>query len=173
MHYHRKAREHWLRRPDPELGGMSYQQTLNSLATDRSRYLFEMQHNAKRTINGMRRWNYTRSNSMECKYEQLIEDTKMAMFTRIIEHLGFTPDEQEECRNQFWDVSLFGKGREFKPAHVRSGASRQWKSTFDKGLADEFIKEFGDILIELGYEMDHSWIESLSDPVRPPPATDN
>jgi len=162
MHYHRDAREQWLHRPDPDLDGMTYQQKLNSLSDDHSRYLFEMQHNAKRTIKGMRRWNYSLPNAMECKYEDLINDVEMVTFTKMIVHLGFTPDEQNLCRKYFWDRSLFGNAKKIKPGHVKSGSSQQWREAFDRQLAGKFIEEFGDSLIELGYENDNSWIETLS-----------
>src|SRR5256885_3315342 len=44
MHYHRVAQESWLHVPRKGFGGLSYQQKLNSLPDDSSRYLFELKH---------------------------------------------------------------------------------------------------------------------------------
>ena len=158
MHYHLGAGERWLHSPDPEFGGMTYQEKLNSWPDDHSRYVFEMRHGARRTIEQMCSWNYQRPNAMECRYEQLIEDVEMKLFTRILAHLGFTPSELDSCRKQFWKRSLFGKAKNIKPGHVRSGEPRQWPEVFDRQLAREFVTEYPDALIQLGYEPDNSWV---------------
>ncbi len=163
MHYHRKSKEKWLFGVRDDLGGMSYQAKLNSLPDDRARYLFEMDNGGAKTTGRMLRWNYARPNSFECKYEDLIGDLDMSLFTRIVTHLGFSGDELEVCREVFWQESIFGANAERKEdiRHVRSGEARQWPAIFDRELGEAFVERFGDALIKLGYEEDNSWVGRL------------
>jgi len=170
MHYHCTAKEHWLHVPQKKFGGLTYQVKLNGLPDDRSRYFFEMRHS--RAIVSMLRWNYQRPNAFECKYEDLISDTDMCLFTRILAHLGFSEQELPVCRSAFWRQFIFGgmpeAKRNKKTAHIRSGAPQQWPSAFDRGMGEKFVRQFGDVLVRLGYEKDDSWLDKL--PERQPEA---
>src|SRR5690349_17891469 len=42
MHYHAKSREKWLHIARDKFGGLTYQEKLNSLSTEKERYLFEI-----------------------------------------------------------------------------------------------------------------------------------
>jgi len=161
MHYHRVAQESWLHVSRKTFGGLSYQQKLNSLPDDRSRYLFELKHSAGRTIGKMCSWNYGAKNCFECRYEDLATDFEMKLFTQIVCHLGFAPDELEICRANFWKNSLFGQREAGESPHVRRGAPRQWSDVFDRELAMRFLHQFGSALVTLGYEPDDTWIEHL------------
>jgi hypothetical protein len=162
MHYHRTSEEDWLHRPDEAFGGNTYQQALNRVADDRQGYIFEMDNITGMAIRNMLRWDYSRANSFECKYEDLIMDTQTELFGRVVRHLGFADAEIDICRKQFWDASIFGgKDRNRKPLHIRSGAARQWPSVFDRGLGEAFVERFGEALVTLGYEPDNSWVSRL------------
>lgn len=164
MHYHRKAREGWLHEPSDRFGGQTYQAQINGLATDRARYVFEMDNRAATAIRTMLRWyDSAHGNCLECKYEDLIQDVDMVLFTRVAQHLGFSEDEARACRNAFWNNSLFGGMKERKDAdeHIRSGEAGQWIDVFDKRLAREFARRFNRALVALGYETDKSWIDRL------------
>jgi hypothetical protein len=167
MHYHRMSREAWLHKPDEKFGGLTYQQKINSFSDERSRYLFEMGNKAEQTISRMTEWDYDRPECFECKYEELMKDTEMSLFTEISRHLGFSDDELEICRQEFFRQSLFGEKRrketkrEPREQHVRSGQSRQWADVFDRDLATAFLSRFPDILVKLGYERDDSWVDNL------------
>lgn len=160
MQYHRKSTEQWLHQERKAFGGMSYQQKLNSLADDRTRYLFEMDRSARRVIRDMRKWDYGAWNGFECKYEELIEDTDMVLVAAILRHLGFEGHEIEKSTQVFWDNSLFGELRGTSSEHIRSGARRQWRKVFDVPLAQAFIERFGDTLVQLGYEPDDRWVSA-------------
>ena len=166
MHYHRTSQEEWLHRPSNRFDGRTYQSEINGLATDRARYVFEMDNRAASVIRTMLRWfDGDPGNSFECKYEDLIEDVEMVLFKRVAKHLGFSGHELHVCRNAFWRNSLFGgktDGNEPRQ-HIRSGATKQWMNVFDKPLAAEFASRFGDALVRLGYESDNSWIDRLPD----------
>jgi hypothetical protein len=164
MHYHRTSREEWLHQPSDRFEGRTYQSEINGLATDRARYVFEMNNRAASAIRTMLRWyDGDRSNAVECKYEDLIQDVDMVVFTRAATHLGFSGQELEVCRKAFWRNSLFGRkaGRNDEKGHIRSGKARQWMDIFDRPLAEEFARRFKDALVRLGYESDRSWIDRL------------
>jgi Sulfotransferase domain len=163
MHYHRESAEKWLHITREKFDGVSYQVKLNSLHGNHARYLFEMENN--RAITRIKNWNYNRPHCLEVKYEDLIRDFDMTLFTKIVTHLGFSDDELNSCREAFWKHSIFGgkADRVGAKLHVRSGEPRQWESVFDRPLGEAFIRRFGDILIKLGYEADDSWLERLPD----------
>jgi hypothetical protein len=161
MHYHRVAHESWLHVPRKTFEGMSYQQKLNSLPDDNSRYILELKHSTGRTIKKMCSWNYGANNCFECRYEDLAADFEMKLFTEILLHLGFAHDELEICRANFWKNSLFGDRSVNESPHVRKGAPRQWIEVFDRELAALFWDQFGSALTTLGYEQDDSWTRHL------------
>jgi hypothetical protein len=163
MRYHRRAKEKWLHVPMARFAGRTYQEAINALPGDRARCLFEMDNNAGHVTRAMARWNYARPECFEAKYEDLMADAEMSLFTRAVAHLGFAGDELHACRRAFWDNSLFGGKREKAATmkHVSAGGGRQWEGAFDRALAEAFTERFGDVLIALGYEPDHSWIGRL------------
>jgi hypothetical protein len=162
-HYHRVAKEKWLHNPRAAFGGKTYQQQINSLPNNRQRYIFEMNNGTKNTINNIEMWDYERENSFECKYEKLIDDVDMSLFSQIVTHLGFDDNELETCRACFWKNSLFGDKQDGKnkTIHIRSGSAEQWREVFDRPLARTFTKQFGDVLIRLGYEPNDQWVKKL------------
>ncbi|HEX4160548.1 MAG TPA: sulfotransferase domain-containing protein [Rhizomicrobium sp.] len=162
MRFHRVARETWLHNPKNKFDGLSYQAKLNSLPTDRERYLFEMKH--VRSIGHMMNWDYGLPNCFTCKYEDLICDTDTEMFAKIASHLGFSDGEVDICRECFWRHHIFGGMSEEKlnrKRHVRAGDARQWPAIFDREMGEEFMRCHGEALVRLGYEVDDSWIGSL------------
>ena len=163
MHYHSSAGENWLHRPRKVFRGLSYQDKLKSLPDDRARFAFEMRHTSRRVIQAMQHWDYEQPNALECRYEDLIEDVEGLKFTEVMLHLGFERRELVLGRNIFRKNSLFGKKKQPNDTHIRSGARRQWESVFNRQSAREFVEEFGDVLVKLGYEPDNSWIEALED----------
>jgi Sulfotransferase domain len=161
MHYHRVAQEGWLKRPDARFDGNSYQDMLNALPDDGARYRFELDNAVGRTIRMMLKWPYYGDpRSYECRYEDLIADTDMSLFAKVVDHLGFEPGEIDLCKQAFWDNSLFGK---VKPGstHVRSGAARQWPDVLDRALGELFVQRLRNAPMRLGYEPDDSWVETL------------
>lgn len=164
MHYHRSAREPWLHKRKSRFDRMTYQEKLNSLPDDRARLIWEMDNSAGRTIEAMRAWDYSLVNSCEMKYEKLIEDIDAAEFGRVASHLGFNQKEVITCQEEFRKRSLFSRRRKrSKSVHVRSGEGRQWENVYDIDLAKTFIEKFGDVLVELGYESDNSWVCTCSE----------
>jgi hypothetical protein len=163
MRYHQRATEKWLHVPRERFGGHSYQDAINALADDRARCVFEMDNNAGHVTRALTRWNYARPECFEAKYEELMADTDMSLFTRAAAHLGFAGAELETCGQAFWENSLFGGKRRkvAKMKHVSAGGGRQWETVFDRALGEAFVERFGDALIVLGYEPDNTWVGRL------------
>jgi len=163
MHYHCRAPEKWLDRAENKFGGRTYREALTALPTARARLMFEMEHAAGKNIASMLRWDRADAKSFETQYEALMHDTEGALFVRIAHHLGFAGGELETCRQVFWRHALFGGAapRKDEMQHVRSGAVEQWRTVFDRTLAEAFAARFGDALIQLGYERGGGWIAPL------------
>jgi hypothetical protein len=96
-------------------------------------------------IEGRKGIDYTRLNYMEMRYEKLI-DSPTATLTGVLDFLGLDGDPKE-ILSQFklYDRSI--------------GA---WRAVFSREDWKTFAEAAGDLLIELGYERDHSWVESPS-----------
>lgn len=157
MHYHRTANEPSLHKPRQVLGGKTYHEALNALPDDRARLLFEMDRARGSSLRAMMHWNYARPESFECRYEELIEDSDATLFASACSHLGIK--KLKKAKRCFLKHSLFSRSKK-RPEHARNGAPRQWQSVFDRALAQEFDSRCGDILIALGYETDHSWVDA-------------
>lgn len=162
MHFHKKSEEGWLHEASPHFDGMTYQQKLNSLPSSLHQFVFEMENSTKATIAHMDNWRYDRPNSLEIRYEDLIVDHDLKLWTQIMDFLGLDYSEQKICRDHFWNYSLFGGLAGASHSHVRSGGIAQWKKDFTLELAHEFIARFPNILQKLGYEKDNTWVETLS-----------
>ena len=96
LHYHRTAREAWLRQPAPSDDNVAYQHKLNSLGSVLEQYLFELENSAGDTIDDMLDWQYGRANCLEVRYEDLWVDHSMALWSRIASFLGFEDAELVE-----------------------------------------------------------------------------
>ena len=161
MHHHRTSNEKWLHKRRRAFAGLTYQEKINSLCDDRERLRFEMQNSAGRTIRDMESWDYSLASAIEFRYEDLIGDVELTRFTQLLMHLGFEDHELDACREAVRMNSLFGAIRPQERVHIRSGQGGQWKNVFDAGLAREFLEQFGDALVNLGYELDNSWADLL------------
>jgi hypothetical protein len=171
MHYHRTAKEPWLHEKLPGNDNVPYQQKLNALATAHEQYLFELENSTASTIEAMLDWQYDRPNCLEMRYEDLWRDRSMALWSRIVDFLGFEGSEQDACRTCFWEHSLFGAAGKANRQHARSGEAAQWKGEFTPELALAFVQRFPDALQVLGYEDDDHWIESLAKAAKPAKAS--
>jgi hypothetical protein len=167
MHYHKTSSESWLHEAAPGKGNVSYQQRLNALATPFEQYVFELENATSSTIDGMLEWQYGRENCIEVRYEELWQDRSMALWSDILDFLGFDERERELCRSCFWEHSLFGEAGRANRRHARSGEVAQWKNEFTPELARAFVYHFPDALRVLGYETDERWIEELEKTAKP------
>ncbi len=155
--YHQKAEEPWLHQPRQLLGGLTYQQKINSLETLEEQIFFEMENAGKRTIEEMIAWDYGQPDFIEVKYEDLIEDQDLTLFHQIFSFLGFPGKTLPALLAIAYQNSLFS-GNLSKSLHIRSGKKEQWKDYFNQKHKERFTALFGDALIQLGYEEDQSWV---------------
>lgn len=92
-------------------------------------------------LEGRRGVDARRLSYMEVRYENLI-DSSAATLTGILDFLGLAGDPKEMLSH-------------FK-LHDRSIGA--WRTVFTGEDRKSFAKAAGDLLIELGYERDHSWV---------------
>ncbi len=160
--------EKFLYRPQPELGGKSYQEHLRSLGSFEEKLEFEMQGKHLQTMNKMVGWDYANPRSFETRYEDLIQDAKAEIFSEALRFLGFSDPEVQAGTRIFIENSLFGaKGNEIrKRDHVVSGRPAQWMSGLPRSVAKKYLERHGDDLITLGYETDKNWLDRLTEPTQ-------
>ena len=155
--YHQQSGEKWLHRAREEYGGMTYQEKINSFESFDDKLIFEMENCASWTIQEMIKWDYGNENFYEIKYESLIEDIDLVLFHQIFSFLKFPGELMPMFLNIAYKKSLFSGFK--NNMHVRSGKSRQWKEYFKSAHKKKFIELFGDLLVQLDYETDNSWID--------------
>jgi len=154
--YHTSSTEAWLHVKRPEFGGQTYQEKINSYGSLDDRISFEMEHMAFKHIGQMTQWDYANPSMMEIKYEDLIVDENLLLFHGMFTFLEFPGQAMPLCLQVAYENSLFS-GKVKKSSHVRSGQSRQWEKHLNAEHRRKFLELFGDALIKLGYETDHSW----------------
>lgn len=161
MRYHLRSvtrDEKFLHRARPELNNRSYQEHLQDLPDDEERLLFEMEHKHRETLDQMLAWDYTRSNAVEMRYEELIRDTTCQRFVEALSFLGFSEEESALGRRIFWKHSLFGGLAGATPrakrvdAHIMSGRPDQWRQALPRRVAEIYAERHGAALVRLGYE---------------------
>lgn len=162
LHYHRKATEAWLKSPNPDFDGASYQDKLNTVGRDEQIYL-EMTHVAVWTTRKMLSWNYDDHRFFEARYEDLVEDQNGTVSADILSFLGFAGDTLELGTRIFEKHSLSATNyTRSSDQHVRSGRPRQWQSEFSRRDGERFLTVMGDCLIRMGYEQDDRWVDTLA-----------
>ena len=108
------------------------------------------------------------------RYEDLHTDGEAAL-ARIVTELSGEPADLDQARvaiNRF----MFGKqtareSHRHNTAYLRKGQAGDWVNHFTPGAAALFDRACGDILIKMGYEPDHSWVESVGAASRTSAAT--
>lgn len=160
--YHGSTKsESWLLEKDEKFRNLSYQEKIKSIQNLEYQFIFEMENRGGRTIREMASWNYQNKNIKELRYELLIRDKSLKCFTEIFQFLGFEGLSLAFCLECAWYKSIFSGHVDKNNTHVRSGQPRQWEKYFSKDLANEFLRQFGDVLIKLGYEKDDEWARKL------------
>jgi hypothetical protein len=155
--YHQKSQEKWLYKPLEIIGGYTYHDKINSLGTLDDQLLLEMEVIGKITITDMLKWNYTNPSFFELKYESLIKDTGLVIFSNLFSFLGFKEESLPDLLCIVRKNSLFSN-QAIDKSHVRSGETEQWKKYFKSIHKQRFLELFDDALVQLGYENDNSWI---------------
>ena len=150
----------WLRKSDPKLGGLTYQEKINQYDAH-DRLLFEMEHSGFRTISEIVAWDYDDSRFYNAMYEDLIEDVDLVEFRKILGFLGLSGRPLRVAEEAVRRHSLFATPKTGRRSHIRSGAARQWEKEFTREHGTRFLELFGDVLVKLKYEPDNSWVDQL------------
>ena len=151
-HYHKWTHEAWVHRTDEE--GRTYQEKLN--AVDKSTGLFmEIDHFIFIYRDILMRWDIEDPDVLEVPYEALMGEERDALYHRIFEHLGCTGAALQlgvDLMRLFEAKSRTGKsGDENKFAHIRSGASQQWRKELEPQHLAYIERELGPVLEKFGY----------------------
>lgn len=96
------------------------------------------------------------------RYEDLLRDGPETLAKAMQILTGETPD-MDRCRassERFAFTKLTGRkaGREDRGSFLRKGKAGDWQNHFSREAAEVFDQYAGDMLIELDYESDRSWI---------------
>ncbi len=98
------------------------------------------------------------------RYEDLHTDG-VATLTRVITELSGDAPDPDRARAAV-ERFMFGKqtaqrAKLANPAWLRKGKAGDWTNHFTRTAAEHFDRVCGDMLIKMGYEPDHSWVESV------------
>ena len=157
--FHLKASEPWLLRPDPQWGGLCYQEHLRRLSETEG-FKAEITRTLP-TILRMQAWNYAQPDFLELRYEDVIQDQYSA-WERILRHYGFSEDAIHRARvvvEKYSIEKVRGKllPNVTTPTHIRSGKAQQWRRHFTPEVKAFFQKATGNALVALGYEQTTDW----------------
>ena len=168
MRYHCKTtdrHEKFLYSPRPDLEGLSYQEHLNKLGSYEEQLLFEMDNKHASTVQEMLSAPLDATHLTQWRYEDLITDHDCVRFRQAFETLDIEDKLIDRAVRVFHRNSLFGgydSGAAAEENHVSSGEPRQWISQLPYRVAETYKDKYGDALIELGYEKDHAWLDSIT-----------
>lgn len=99
------------------------------------------------------------------RYEDLLADPVPALAGALEQISGAEPDlprlEAAVQENSFAEKSKRAPGEESKSSFLRKGIAGDWRQQFTPEAAQVFDAYAGDLLIELGYESDHAWVEQF------------
>ncbi len=97
---------------------------------------------------------------MEVRYEDLLADP-VEKARGVMRFLGVASEEEIATRCveavTFERLANRSAGREDPTSFYRKGVSGDWKNVFTAEDGQIFKREAGDLLVELGYEVDHDW----------------
>lgn len=152
-HYHRRATEPQLLRPRRELGGRSYQDHVNALATFEEVLLFELDHSAGRNVRDMVEWDYESSPLTELRYEDLVTPSGGEVLAAAIADWPIPRRERTMLVRAFDHYSAFGGGHRRK-THIRDPRAGQWSEHFTPAVRAAFDTRFPDAVERLGYDQE-------------------
>lgn len=151
-HYHKWTHEAWVHRTDSD--GRSYQDKLNSV--DKTTGLFmEIDHFIFLYRDLLEKWDTENPDVIEVPYEALMSEDRDDLYHKIFAHMGLTGDALAlaiDLMRLFEAKSRTGKsGDNQKFAHIRSGASQQWRKELEPAHIAYVDRELGTVLEKFGY----------------------
>jgi len=97
------------------------------------------------------------------RYEDLQSDGETTLARVVSELTGASPDIERarEAINRYAFRKQAARPALGTSVHLRKGRVGDWVNYFTRRSAEMFDRACGDALIEMGYERDHSWVESV------------
>lgn len=136
-------------------------QALNDMSFEDG-FLYILNSRGKANANIQRSWLPACKNGqvMLIRYEDLILDEEN-LFTKISEYckIDVSPTKLKKIisENSFKNKTGRQPGQEDITSHHRKGIVGDWKNNFTDRINSEFKKQFGQLLIDTGYEKDLNW----------------
>lgn len=157
--YHLVTDEAWCIRPVRKYGGKSYQEYLRSLPKEEG-ISAELQRLGEKAFPTMSNWNYDDPRVLELRFEEITRDFD-GLFERVFRFYGFTGTQLHECMEiaRRHDLKKSGGSRVVDNKHVtnKNFAEERWRSELSDAHKAEFKRQWGHLLIKLGYERDTQW----------------
>ncbi len=99
------------------------------------------------------------------KYEDLLNDTEREII-RILKETDHKEPDVKKVKNivnkySFENQVKRAKGEENISSFLRKGVAGDWKNKFSKEAAIIYDHYAGEMLIKLGYEKDHNWVNKF------------
>jgi len=153
----RHRSEEWKKEYIHSLGGLSYQEKLKSLSTEDG-IAFEMLHYGRWTIESMMKWDYSASNMLEVRFEEIMGEYDFT-FRRMFRFLRLTEEQENVGMKiaQRHDISRKTEKEIYHLDHVFSRKTSRWRHHFSPAHKELFIELFGNCLVKLGYENTNGW----------------
>jgi len=153
VQFHLKANEPWLDEPDPGTG-TTFRQRLRACPDLRSQIELEMDTHMGWTIEQMANLD-DQGVFINVPYEDLITDTDMRQFHRVLVHLGLAGPELINALDAYWASSLFGERSdldiEATRSHINKSVPEQWRTELPADCIDLIEERYGWAIEKLGY----------------------
>jgi hypothetical protein len=141
-----------------EFAKASFQEILNNV-DKLTGYSLELNYRRPH-FDQMRDWDFSNPSILEMKYEDIFGN-EVQCFEKLFKHYGFPqyliPYSLKVVKKHSFS-SLQKKSNTLRKKHASVGSKAQWKELLPAEIKEIIKKEYGDLLIKLGYEKDYDWV---------------
>jgi hypothetical protein len=110
----------------------------------------------------VRRWLDNSGSVIIVRYEDMLDEPESTLETLIRQYTNQEPDKADVAytveRYSFKRITGRNPGQESRNSFARKGIQGDWRNHLNAEARAIFDDYAGDLLIELGYENDHSWV---------------
>jgi Sulfotransferase domain len=155
VRFHLVSDEAWLHEGRADLGGKTFQEKLASLSSLEDQVRFEMDTHMGWTIEQMSNLD-DQGAFVNIRYEDLIVDAEMKLFSKILVDLGLRDPEVAKGTEAFWESSVFGERSEhdmqITRSHIFNSNPEQWMRA-PRDVISLIEGRFGHEIEQLGYPL--------------------
>jgi len=112
----------------------------------------------------VRMWRTNAKRTVFVKYEDLLQDNVVTLSDVLVRYTGSNVNEKEIAntveRYSFKKWAGRDPGTEDRTSFARKGIKGDWQNYFTPEARRVFDRYAGEMLIELGYEADHQWVDA-------------